>query len=322
MQRFHRHYWQSFALFLACGLMQACSPCAVFSGEKDKAEQAAAVHGADSPDAAVTDLIAHLRNDDLPAIARSALPAELYGQVEAAWKDGRSRWPLTELPLDDSIPKMLAALTQADAEKKLQQSFAEQLSGQTRALQDAARGLGVFGKEYLGREGHYNLSQRQHYTQLIDVFSSWAAGAPLGDAARGKQSIGLLVKAAEEAGISGDEDFSRLGLDASLERLTPLYVAMKQMLGLYGLDMEATLASVKVETVSETADQAELRVSYTLAGRPVKTLMQVVRVDGRWYLADYLEAARASLAAENTAETTGKTPEARPADTSDAPAGG
>lgn len=318
MQRFHRHYWQGFALFLVCGLLQACSPCAVFSGAKDDKPEPAAAHGADSPSASVTDLIAHLRQDDLPGLARSALPAELHAEVEAAWKDGRSRWPLTELPLDERIPKMLGALTEAGAEQKLQQSFRQQLSGQTRAMQDAARGLGVFGKEYLGREGHYNLSQRQHYTQLIDVFSSWAAGAPLGEAGRGRQSIGLLVKAAEQGGIKSDEDFSRLGLAASLEGLTPLYAAMKQVLNLYGLDVDATLASVRVETVSENGDEAELRVSYELAGRPVKTVMQAARVDGRWYLADYLQAARASLAGKNTAETS---EESAPADTPHVPAG-
>ncbi|PJJ96929.1 hypothetical protein CO611_07780 [Lysobacteraceae bacterium NML03-0222] len=318
MQRFHRHYWQGLALLLACSLLQACSscsPCAVFSGADDKPEHAA-VHGADTPSAAVTDLIAHLRNDDLPALARSALPAGLHAEVATAWQEGRSRWPLTELPLDDSIPKVLTALTQADAESRLQQSFRQQLSGQTRAMQDAARGLGVFGKEYLGREGHYNLSQRQHYTQLIDVFSSWAASAPLGDAKRGQQSIALLVKAAEQGGINSDEDFSRLGLDASLEGLTPLYVAIGQILELYGLDMAATLASVKVETVSEAGDEAELRVSYTLAGRPIKTVMQAVRVDGRWYLADYLQAARDSLAGSPMEAI----PQPPPTDTQDAPA--
>ncbi|PJK05228.1 hypothetical protein CO610_11115 [Lysobacteraceae bacterium NML95-0200] len=318
MQRFHRHYWQGFALFLVCGLLQACSPCAVFSGAKDDKPEPAAAHGADSPSAAVTDLIAHLRDDDLPGLARSALPAELHTEVEAAWKDERSRWPLTELPLDDSIPKVLAALTQANAEQTLQQSFRQQLSGQTRAMQDAARGLGVFGKEYLGREGHYNLSQRQHYTQLIDVFSSWAASAPLGEAGRGRQSIGLLVKAAEQGGIKSDEDFSRLGLAASLEGLTPLYVAIKQILELYGLDVNQTLASVRVETVSENGDEAELRVSYELAGRPVKTVMQAVRVQGRWYLADYLQAARASLDAKTPAQTTD---EPVPAAPDGAPAG-
>lgn len=316
MQILHRRYLQEIGLLIACGLLVACSPCGCIGD--NKSEKASTVKsGSDTPAATVTDLILHMRNNNLPAIARTALPPKLYAEVENSWKAGQSRWPLTELPLDESIPKMLTTLNEADAEQKLQQSFHQQLSGQTRALQDAARGLGVFGKEYLGREGTYNASQRQHYTQLIDVFSSWAAGAPLGDAERGQQSIALLVKAAEQGGINSDADFSRLGLDASLEGLTPLYVAIGQILGLYGLDMEATLASVKVETVSQTGDEAELRVSYTLAGRPIKTVMQAVRVDGRWYLADYLQAARASLAGS----TVEAIPPSAPADTQDALAG-
>ena len=276
-------------------LLVACKPSSETTSPTASKVSAPVVHGASSPERAVSDLIAHLRRNALADVARTALPAPLHAQVDAAWRDGKSRWPLSEMPFDDNLPGLLKALSAKDAERKLNARFKQQLSGQTKALQDAARGLGLFGKQYLGREGQYNAQQRQHYVQLIDAMSAWAQKAPLGDPARGKESIHLLVNGAKRSGLQGDEDFSRLGMDASLKALVPLYIASKQVLGQYGLGVDASLASLRAETVKEAGDEADVRVRYTLADKDIDTVMKAVKVDGRWYLADYLKDAEASL---------------------------
>ena len=293
MQMRLRPRWlAAWGLVAACGLLLACAPAP--TGTPAAAPAEATRPGAATPAEAVTDLVGHLRQNELAEIARAALPPALHAEVEAAWRRGESRWPLTELPLDDSIPGMLAALTRPAAEEQLRVAYRRQLSGQTRAMQDAARGLGVFGKEYLGREGRYNAQQRQHYMQLVDRVASWAAQAPLGDPERGRQSIALLVKGAERSGVKGDDDFTRLGMEGSLKALVPLYIAFKQMLGLYGLGVDATLAGLEAETVSTEGDAAEVRVRYQLDGREIQTVIHASRVEGRWYLTDYLDAARES----------------------------
>lgn len=293
-----RRSWRFLVSVLVGALLfSACSPA---NSPDNPAKPGAATpvpHGATSPDAAVSDLIAHLRRNALADVARTALPAPLYAEVDAGWRTGKSRWPLSELPFDDNLPGLLKALTAKDAERKLNARFKQQLSGQTKALQDAARGLGLFGKQYLGREGQYNAQQRQHYVQLIDAMSAWAQKAPLGDPARGKESIHLLVNGAARTGLQGDEDLTRLGMDTGLKALVPLYIASKQVLGLYGLGVDATLASVRAETVKIEGDKADVRVRYSLADKDIDTVMKAVKVDDRWYLADYLEDAAASLPA-------------------------
>ncbi len=303
-----RHGWRILAGTLLGGLLlAACSPANNPGTATTPGMPAPAAHGAATPAEAVTDLIAHLRRNALADVARTALPAPLHAQVEAGWKAGKSRWPLSELPFDENLPGLLKALTAEDAERKLNARFKQQLSGQTKALQDAARGLGLFGKQYLGREGHYNAQQRQHYVQLIDALSSWAQTAPLGDPARGKESIHLLVNGAKRTGLHGDEDLTRLGMDASLKALVPLYIAGKQVFGLYGLGVDATLASVRAETVKIEGDRADVRVRYTLADTDIDTVMKAVKVNGRWYLANYLEDAEASLPAPEPAPAAAET---------------
>ena len=306
-----RHGWRILAgALLGAILLAACSPSSE-SGSSTKvgANAAPVPHGAASPDEAVTDLIAHLRRNALADVTRTALPAPLYARVEAGWRAGKSRWPLSELPFDENLPGLLKALTAENAERKLDARFKQQLSGQTRALQDAARGLGLFGKQYISREGHYNAQQRQHYVQLIDALSAWAQKAPLGDPGRGKESIHLLVNGAKRTGLHSDADLTRLGMDASLKALVPLYIASKQVFGLYGLGVDATLASVRAETVKIQGDRADVRVRYTLADTDIDTLMKAVKVNGRWYLANYLEDAEASLRAAEPAPAATAEPE-------------
>ena len=57
-------------------------------------------------------------------------------------------------------------------------------------------------------------------------------------------------------------------------------------------------------------DRADVRVRYTLADKDIDTVMQAVRVDGRWYLANYLEDAAASLPAPDPAPASDAGPDA------------
>jgi hypothetical protein len=63
----------------------------------------------------------------------------------------------------------------------------------------------------------------------------------------------------------------------------------------YGLDLDATFDDFDAQLVQQTGDTATVRVRYTLGGQPVDALLTVERVDGRWYLQDYLRNAEASL---------------------------
>jgi hypothetical protein len=79
---------------------------------------------------------------------------------------------------------------------------------------------------------------------------------------------------------------------------------MKQVLATYGLDLDATLDGLQATLVQQAGDTATVRVRYLLGKQPVDTLLLVQRIDGRWYLEDYLRNAEASL------EGPGRTPDA------------
>ncbi len=255
-----------------------------------------AVTGGATPVEAVTVPTGHLRSGDLAAFARDAVPAGLAAPLDRAWREGRSRWPLTELPLSGQVPAALAALTAPQAERALLQAFNRQFAGADRELRSAATALGVFAIQYLEHDGAYSDAERAHYTQLVAAVSDWAARAPLSDRDRARAAIDDLVAAARQGGVDGDAALGRAGMDAGLVALSPLFVAGKRQLRAYGLDLDLAFDSVEATLLEQTGDRARVRLQYLLDGQPIDAVVDVERVDGRWYVVDFLRDAR--LAAE------------------------
>lgn len=256
------------------------------------------------PAEAVQQLVRDLRRNDLAGYARHAVPPALHDRLETAWREGRTLWPLTELPLEDRLPGFLQALAAPGAEKKLQAVYQRQFAGAHAELRSAAATLGLFATQYVRSEGDYSAEERDHYAQLIGAISAWGQRAPLGDPKRARIAIPQLAAAARQTGLTGPDALSITGMDRSLERLGPFFGRFKQVLVGYGLDIDASLDRVEATLAEQTGDSARVRIRYTMAGQPIDAYVRVERHDGRWYLSDVLrhaetEAAR-SVSARNT----------------------
>lgn len=241
--------------------------------------------GADAaPSAAVHQFVVHLRNNDLVAYAKTMVTPAQYGQLETAWREGRSRWPLTELPLSDELPALLAALSRPDAEKTLQKSFDQQFAGQAAGIREAAQSLGMFGVQYLRNQGSYSPEQRDHYVQLVTALSQWAASAPLADRGLARQAIAELAAAARKTGLGSEAALREAGMEESLRRLGPFFATVKAVLARYDLPLDTTLDELRSGLVSQQGDQAQVRIHYPLAAAEIDTTASLVRREGRWYL--------------------------------------
>ena len=251
---------------------------------------------ASEPESAVRQLVQHLHDNDLAAYARAAVPATTHAQLETAWREDRSRWPLTELPLDDQLQPLLATLAAPDAERTLQQSFKRNFANQNKDLKDAARSLGLFGVQYVKREGVYTDQERVHYAQVIEALSEWAAQAPLGEPKRGATAIPKLTAAARKTGLTTEQAFHDAGMSGSLKRLSPFFAATKAVLADYGLPLDQSFAGLTTELLEKKGDQASVRIEYPLGKRTINTVVSLERRGGRWYLSDTLRHAEQALA--------------------------
>lgn len=261
-----------------------------------QAPAAATPAPATRPAQALQLLTAHLRDNDLEAFARDAVPPALYARLDTAWHEGRTRWPLDELPFGQRLPALLKSLAAPGSEARLQRVFDRQFAHADGQIHGAATSLGLFGAQYVQNEGDYSDAERQHYTQLIAVISHWGTAAPLGDPQRAHAAIATLAAAARRSGLTSEAAFRTAGMEAGLRRMAPFAAAFKHSLRRYGLDLDADLGAMQTSLQQQTGDSARVRMRYVLAGQPIDTVVAMRRVDGRWYVADYLRHAEAAVA--------------------------
>ena len=114
-----------------------------------------------------------------------------------------------------------------------------------------------------------------------------------------------LTAAARRSGIEGKAGpaaYATLGMDPSLNRLSPFIATLlAQLRSQYGLDLDASLRGMQVRLLEQTGDSARLRLRYQLAGSEIDAVVPVQRIDGHWYLVDFLRRAEASLAGRQAA---------------------
>jgi hypothetical protein len=267
--------------------------------------QRTAPGAATEPVQAVALLTRHLRDNDLQAFARDAVPPALRPPLAAAWRAGRTRWPLDELPFDQKIPGIVTTLSADKADAKLRRSFDRQFANANTEIRAAASALGLFGVKFLQSEDTLSAEERAHYAQVVSAMSEWGTGATLGDPKRGRGAIARLTLAARQTGLREEADFPRLGMDESLRRLTPLIAALKETLRSYDLDLDQSLDAMTLSLDHQDGDRARVRMRYRLAGKTIDTMVAVERIDGHWYLSDFMRHARAAAAlAPETATTT------------------
>jgi hypothetical protein len=278
---------------IGCWLLLAVAGCGSNQGTTSVPATARA-SGATTPAEAVLLPTRDLLDNDLAAFARDAVPPALHARLDTAWRGGRTRWPLEELPLGARVPAILGALAAPGAEAKLGRGYDRQLAGAGGELRSAALALGLFGDKYLANEGDFSADERAHYRQLVAAASRWAANAPLSDPKRAHATIARLATAARASGLRSEADFARLGMDDSLRRLSGFERVLKDVLAGYGLDLDATLAGMRASEVERDGDHARVRMQYRFGGRDIDASIGVERRDGRWYVVDFLRHAEAA----------------------------
>ncbi len=252
--------------------------------------------GAAQPAAAVRQLAADLRANDLAAWARHAVPPQLHAPLAVAWAEDRSRWPLTAWPLGEKIEPALIALAAPDAAHHLQAIYDRELAGKRDDVTDAARALGIFLDAWLAGRTDLDDARRDHARQQLRALADWGMQAPLWDHERAQPALAALARAAADSGLLDARDWRDAGMNGSLERLGPVLAVAKRSLTRFGLDLDASLDALDVQTRRQTGDRADVEVRYLLGGTPVDALVTMQRVDGRWYPAAVLASARAAIA--------------------------
>lgn len=274
-----------FVSLAAAGLFSlglvACS-----GGSSDPAEATA------TPDAAIKASTDALRQNDIGQVVKLVLPEARYNEVKAKFEARERSAPDAEEAAEFS--KMMGKLTAPDAETALMAElephlaqFEAELAPQMPMMIGMGRGMAV---QSIQQNPDMTADQKQQFVQFADAVGNWLGGVKLGDRELAKQAIAKTVAAARKLDLQSLEQVNALSFEQAMDKAGIAFGGVKDVLGVYGFDVNAALDSTKVDVLKSEGDAARVKLSYTLLGTAITSEQDMVREAGRWYSKDSMKA--------------------------------
>ena len=294
------------AVAAGCGQSQTAAPGAA-------AEAPAAPT---TPDGALGASVQALRSNNVAAFLDNALPAAEVAKMKADWSKEINKDPVTEEDRKQ-FAETMTKLTAPDAEAKMYAELEPKLKefdAQSAAQMPMMIAMGQgFAQSSIQQNKDLNDSQKQQAQAMIDATAKWAQSTKFTDPALVKNAIGVICKTARELNLKTVDEARALSYDQAMQKAGIVLGGVKQVLAVYGLNLDKSLDTVKFETVSSAGDTAKVKITYTAFDQPFTTESDVVKVDGRWYGKQAVdqwkkreqEGAAGAVAADKPAESKG-----------------
>ncbi|MGH8041734.1 MAG: hypothetical protein ACREPN_06790 [Rudaea sp.] len=239
-----------------------------------------------TPDAALAASIKALRDNNVAALVENSLPPPEVVKLKADWSNDMNKDPVTDEDRKEFAEK-IAKLTAPDAEAKMYAQIEPQLkqfdakSAQQMPMM-IAMGQG-FAQSAIAQNKDLSDAQKAQAQDLLTATAQWAQTTKFTDPTLVKAAIADICKTARALNLKSLDEARALSYDQAMQKAGIVLAGIKQVLAVYGLDMDKALDSVKIESESASGGAANVKVTYTAFGKPFTTQAQMVQVDGRWY---------------------------------------
>jgi hypothetical protein len=269
---------------------------ALYMTSHKNAPPAPVVAGGETPEASVQQTVALIKAADFAGFWKHALPPADYDTLRSDWTRPRpDEQPVTPEQRADFI-KDMQQLTEPNAETKLYavarpklNQLQQQYHDQVPIMIGIVQNIAITG---VAQSKGLTNPQKQQAAEVINVLAPWAQQAPWFDQGKAKQAIAVVVATARKLDLKTPEALRAMDFDTAMQKYSTGFLAIKQVLGIYGLPVDDTLDSVRVSLLENRNGHARVRIDYTLLGKPLSTESELIEQGGRWYSADVLQNVR------------------------------
>jgi hypothetical protein len=235
------------------------------------------------------------RNGDFDGLLRSTLPPADYQAWRDEWQHARAQQPAPTSEQRAHFAAMMEKLTATGAEDKLFRQLQPQIA-QLRAHRAENLPMLVGILQAAGNDLVQNASlspeQKQQAMQAVAALAAWAQNADFTDEAKAKQAVAIICATARKLDIRTLDQWRAMDYRQVMARYAIGWSGLKQLLKIYGLDLDATFDNAKLETLSDDGTNARARETLVLAGKSIVSEVHLVMQGGHWYDADALAAWR------------------------------
>ena len=269
------------ALSLAFLAAVAVSPLALVAAGyvPFSAAQAAA---ASDPARQLEDMARLFQAGDLVGLVQAAIPPAHYEELKVAWEFQRLA-PAPERERDE-FSRQIKRVTAPDAVEQLMAEIEPKLA-QHRPQAPGAMlmGLGALQLAATSPESELTAEQRAALTQALPKIQAWASSTDFLTAATMRDALTLLTDAARRTGINDLDQLRALPLEVLLERASGVFVAAKDAVSLYGIELDQIAQTLQVVVLKVDGSNARVRATITVFDAPLSAEFDLVQVDGHWY---------------------------------------
>ncbi len=275
------------AVLMLAALLAACG------GDDKKAAESTIEVANTEPATAVMTQVKLLREGDFLALAKSAVPPKGFAAMKHRFEEEK-KGLLDATPEErkEFVQKM-KAMTAPDAEQNMMaklQPMLDEYQTKYKAMVPMYVGMGqTLGITAIHESEDLTDQQKEEYSALLKAGATWAGQVDWGDAAKAQQAVAIVVDTARNLGIQSYDQLSALTFEQAMGKYGTVWDGARQLLAVYGLDVNKALESAKATTVSEKDGKALVKVDYSLFGKPLTTHVDLVEKDGHWYRADALQ---------------------------------
>ena len=142
----------------------------------------------------------------------------------------------------------------------------------------------------ISSEAELSLEESQQLSQLVLAVQRWANGIDWSDRSRLEQALGAVSAFVRESGLETPKELELLAYEDALALGDAAIVMVKRMASAYDVDVDATLASIRLEELAREDDRAKVRTSATVFGVPITITRDLVYRNSRWVEARHADA--------------------------------
>lgn len=233
------------------------------------------------------------------ALVRASLPPEDYQKFRHNFRDlGKDADQITAEERKKFAANM-RKLTAPDAEKQLYQRLSpvlDQYQTKYKALLPMYIGMAqTVATTAIQQSAELSAAQKDQISTLMRGAARWVQSTDWGNRDKAKKAIATLVATARDVDIKTIEQARALDYEQAMHKYSRIWDGARQLLAVYGLDVNQALASVKATTVQREDHKAVVEVGFKLFGEPQKTRVKMLERDGHWYVAERLEQLQEAL---------------------------
>ncbi len=252
----------------------------------------------DGPAEASARVAAELEANDVLGALQAALPPSAIARMKTEFEAARKEASSEEDRLE--FAAVMSKLTAADAEAALMaelepalKKFEAEMKAQMPLFIAMGRG---FSEQWVKENPQLTQTQKQQIAGLLDGVAKWLGAVDFADRGLARQAVAATVSTARKLDLQSLDQLRTLEFEQAMAKAGIVMAGVKQVLAIYGLKVDESLASVQTSVVSQEGDSAKVKMAYRFFDQTLEVESDMVRREGRWFGKETIEGIEKQLA--------------------------